>query len=200
MMNISKIEYKITTSIKGTCPHCKEAINTETIEELSDDMPPQEYFNRRVDALKQSIDDYDKFIIENPTYINLNNLMETWRQRVEALQVRSSIKSESIYVFTGDCPYCNKNIDLRKVMLILNNMPPRLRDDFQEEKTLIEWLQILKDKDLSKMSDPSQDTHFMEKCPLCGETIHLTNGEFYKKSDCPDHNIDLTDAKMELEP
>lgn len=191
---LTKIEYKITTAIKGACPHCKEAIDIEKVEELSDDVPPQEYFDRRTAALKEPIDVYLKFVGENPIYNNLNNLMQTWRERVEALQIRSSIKSESIYVFNGDCPYCNKNVDIRIALFIASDMPPRLKNDFNDEKTLVEWLNIIKEKGLAKIPDPSQDTHFMEECPLCGQIIHLTHGEFYKRSDCPIHVIDLKNA------
>lgn len=194
--NISKIEYKITTAIKGAGPHCKEAIDIEKVEELSDTMPPQEYFNKSVDALKQNVDEYMKFVNENPTYPNLNNLHRTWRNRVESLIIRSSIRSESIYIYTGDCPYCNKNIDLKMNMLVLTNQPPRLRELFDEEKTLIEWLTILKQGDLAKIQDPVRKSHFMEECPLCGEIIHLTDGGFFKKSDCPIHSIDLTNASI----
>ncbi len=192
---ISKIGYKITTAIKGACPHCKEAIDIEKVEDLSDDMPPQEYFDKSAEMLKQNIDEYIKFVNENPTYINLNNLHATWMKRVEDLIIRSSIRSESIYVFTGDCPYCNKNIDLKIAMSVGMNQPPRLRGG-EEEKTLLEWLTILKQGDLAKIQDPVRNSHFMEECPLCGEIIHLTDGGFFKKSDCPIHSIDLTNASI----
>lgn len=193
---LTKIEYKLTTAIEGTCPHCKETIDLKNIEELSDDVPPQEFFERRADALNQNIDQYMKFVSENPTYPILNNLLETWRNRVDALQIRSSIRSESIYVYNGDCPYCKNNIDIKEAMSVRQDAPPQLRDPFNEEKSLFDWLTIIKNKDLAKLHDPSENSHFLENCPLCGEMIHLTDGEFFKKSDCPIHSIDLTGASI----
>ncbi|MDD3813274.1 MAG: hypothetical protein PHZ02_01400 [Desulfocapsaceae bacterium] len=189
---ITKIEYKITTTIKGVCPHCKEVIDIENAEELSDDVPPQEYFDRRTAALKQGIDEYLKFMGNNPIYNNFNNLIQTWKERVEALQIKSLIKSESIYVYNGDCPYCNKNVDLKLALFTIHNAPPRFKDNSNDEKTLIEWLNILKEDS----PDPSKDAHFMEDCPRCGQIIHLTNEMFYKGSDCPIHVIDLKNAKQ----
>lgn len=191
-MKVSRVYYKITTAIEGICPHCKENIDLKNVEELSDDVPPQEFFDRRADMLKQNIDQYMKFVSENQTYPVLNNLLNTWRNRIDALQIRSSIRSESIYVYTGDCPYCKNNIELREVMFVHGNGPPRLRDPFNEEKSLLDWLTLIRNKDLAKIQDPSEDSHFLEECPLCGEMIHLTDGEFFKKSDCPIHSIDLT--------
>lgn len=56
----AKVKYKITTSIKGTCPHCHEHVDIETVEELSDDVPSQEYYEKEqiTMGIKEDIEEF----------------------------------------------------------------------------------------------------------------------------------------------
>jgi hypothetical protein len=74
------------------------------------------------------------------------------------------------------------------------NGPPALRDQLDEEKTLIEWLRLLEQEDIEKVHDPTQKSHLLEHCQSCGQIIHLVDGEFFSKSTCPVDTIDLKSA------
>jgi hypothetical protein len=193
-MVISKTEYKITTKIEGTCPHCNKSINIENVELFEDKSPTQEYYDKRAEALNHADETYEKFLIENPVNPIIHDLYKSWKDRIESLQIRSSIRSETIYLYKGDCPYCNKNIELRSMMCSTLNGPPRLRDQLEEQKTLGEWLRLLEQEDTAKMHDPTHKSHFLEHCPSCDQIIHLVDGKFFSKSTCPVDTIDLKSA------
>ncbi len=159
----TKVEYKITTSIEGTCPHCLKTIHIEKVEESSDDVPSQEFYEKCHKLFRRDDDAYSEYLHDNPTFINLSNLRETWRERVEKLPIRSLIKSEATYILSGECPYCDKRVNLRMPFTIIFHEPPKIEPE--EERKI----------------------HTFENCPLCGKEIHITGGRFYTESECLDH-------------
>jgi hypothetical protein len=192
-MTIFKTEYKITTKIEGACPHCNKPINIENVELFEDKSPTQEYYDKRAEALNNGAEAYEKFLSENPVNTTFTDLRKTWRDRIASLPIKSAINSDTIYVYNGDCPYCNKNIELR-AMMSRTNGPPTLRDQLEEKKTLGEWIGLLEQQAMSKMHDPTEKSHFLEHCPLCDQIIHLVDGEFFSKTTCPVDTIDLKSA------
>ena len=130
----TKIEYKITTSVEGFCPHCNHDLASSKIEELEDKYPSEDYWNeshqlfdkipRRDNDIEFS--EYNKHIKNHPVYVNYNNLHNTWRDRIKEMPIKHIIRSETIYVIEGVCPTCSNGIELKHQHSIMMYSPPMM--------------------------------------------------------------------------
>jgi hypothetical protein len=158
----TKIEYKITTSVEGFCPHCHQDIGSSKTEEIEDDYPSEDYWNeshRLFTRIPRKGDDkawaeYDKYLKDHPTFINLHNLRNKWRDRIKEMPIKHYIKSETIYVIKGICPTCGNVVELRHEHRITMYEPPMMVPGEQNEVRQI------------------------HRCPNCDNHIIVDDGKF----------------------
>ncbi len=159
----TKVEYKITTSVEGFCPHCHGDLNSSKTEEMSDDYPPKDYWIKlhelfvkipRKGDNKEEWEDYHNYIKDNPIFVNFYNLYDTWKDRIKEMPIKHIIKSETIYVIKGTCFYCNKEVELRHPHAVIYYSPPIMNPGEQMEVRQI------------------------HECPYCKNNIIAENGEF----------------------
>jgi len=104
-----RLEYEITYSSSGKCPHCNEEINTKESEVLLDNLGDKDIAGKV----------YHNYLL------NIENIRETWFEKVkEKIPVVSETQCVTICVLEGRCPYCSENITIRIMLGSICDNPP----------------------------------------------------------------------------
>ncbi|MDP3353464.1 MAG: hypothetical protein Q8S44_06970 [Flavobacteriaceae bacterium] len=106
---LTKIEYEVTYSSSGKCPHCSVEINTRDSEVISDSFGDRKFAEKTY----------------HNCLLNIENIRQTWAEKVkEKIPIVSKTECTTVYVLEGECPYCGKNITVRENLERIYNSPP----------------------------------------------------------------------------
>ena len=157
-VKLLRLEYEVTYSSSGKCPHCNAEISTKESEVLSDNIGDREFAGT----------------LYHNCLLNINSIRGGWFEKVkEKIPVISETQCATIVVLEGRCPYCSADIIVRKDMEIIRDSPPALEP------------RGFKDQRREPMG--YKEIHGLEHCPGCNGLIHISGGNFYNGDECPDH-------------